>query len=151
MNLKRVKQDLELILPHYQRTRQRQSKSTWLKHTWRTLPDGSFEILLVNYPLPPNARPRRTSLKIEGPKCLYDPTNITGQFHFYRNIWVGDEIQVRIPGQQDWGKLPRIHFQDKQKWFFVCIHPGTVHAKENILSFLRIMELFIINADPRVW
>jgi hypothetical protein len=74
-----------------------------------------------------------------------------GQYHFFRNVWFSKPVEVLIPGTQRYGTLPRLHAKDGAGWFYVCVHPGTVDAKANIVTFLRILELFVRNADPRVW
>lgn len=150
MDIVRVKKDLEVILPDYQRKLQKQGRPAWKRHTWRVNTDGSFEVLLEGYPLPPNARPDRVSLRIEGRKCLYDPAG-PGQYHFFRNVWLSKPVEVLIPGTRQYGPLPRLHSQDPTEWYYLCVHPGTVDAEGNIVNFLRILELFVSNADPRVW
>lgn len=86
MNNVRARKDLEVILPDYQRRLRRAGKPVWRRHTWLVNADGSFDILLEEYPLPPNARPERVALRIEGRKCLYDPAG-RGQYHFHRIVW----------------------------------------------------------------
>ena len=149
MDRKRVNQDFR-ILEDYRQRQLADGKPTWSRHTWKLQGDSAFELFLYDFPLPPNASPRTTHLKIEGRSCLYDPA-WRGGFHFYRNLWLGDEVHVRIPGQKGWGRLPRLHDKDAYGWHFVCVHPGTVRGDENVLSFLRVLELYINNADPRVW
>ena len=150
MNIARVKRDLEVILPDYQRRRRAHGKPTWTRHTWRTFSDGSFEIRLDDFPLPLNARPMKTHVKVEGRKCLYDPAG-DGRYYFYRNVWFGHPIEVRIPYSERWGKLPRLYANDEAGWYYLCVHAGMVDGNENIVTFFRILELFVRNADPRIW
>jgi hypothetical protein len=149
MDRRRVNRDFH-ILDDYRRRQLAAGRPAWSRHTWRILGDSSFELFLYDFPLPPNARPRTTHVKIEGRSSLYDPAG-EGQFHFFRNVWLGNEVKVLIPGQQAWGRLPRLHDQDAQGWFYICVHPGTVRRDENILSLIRVLDLFVLNADPRVW
>jgi|GEM_PF-2982233 len=149
MNVKRANRDLTVVLPAYRERRRRQGRAIWSDHTWRAAPEGGFELLLRNFPLPPNARPRRTHLKIEGRDCLYDSAG-PGMFHYYRNVWLGDAIEIRTPGAANWGALPRLYSPGTGSWRYCCIHPELVDSRTNITTLLRVLELFIINADPRV-
>ena len=149
MDRRRVNADFQ-ILADYRQRQQAAGRSAWSRHTWRILDDSGFELYLYDFPLPSNARPRATHVKLEGRSCLYDPAG-DGQFHFYRNLWLGDKVQVLIPGGTGWGILPRIFKPDSDGWYYLCLHPGKVRGDENVLSFLRILHLYVVNADPHVW
>lgn len=150
MNRQRVNNDFR-ILDVEQRRLRGAGGSVWSRHTWRPLSDSSFELFLFDYVLPAEARPRTTHLKIEGRNNLYDPIG-NGRYYFYRNIWLADRVKVRRPGTRTYGDLPRVFSDpDHDGWHFWCVHPGDVGVRENVLSFLRIVDLFVKNADPNVW
>lgn len=150
MNIQLAKRDLQLLSKERARLQQA-GKPAWSRETWKILSDSSFDIFLFDFPLPANAHPRRVALKIEGRPNLYDPAE-KGLLHFYRNVWVGQAIEVLIPGTRRYGPLPRVHAPSgRDGWRYFCIHPGRAQPEENILSFLRIIALFVKNADPRKW
>lgn len=141
MDIRRRNDDFAILGEH-----KRRGSQEWARHTWSS--DGSA-IFLFGLVLPPNAEPRRIDVKIEVPPNLYDPT--AGGRVFYRNLWVSAPVQVLVPGTRRFGPLPRQFAPDGTHWRFVCIHPGLVPGNENILTFLRVLQLFVRNADPRVW
>jgi len=144
MNVTKANRDFEIL----KRQRRRQANSEaprWSKHTWRRHDDNTFELFLFEYRLPPNARPRTVHLRIEGRKNLYDPAG-DGKLHFYRNVWFSKEVKVPATSGQ-YVRLPRLYDADSKGWFYVCVHPsGQVKPSKNVLSFLRVIDLYVKNA-----
>jgi hypothetical protein len=103
-------------------------------------------IFLRQLVLPPNASVRRTDVRIEAPPDLYDPRP-DGRLVFYRNLWISPGVRLYDQGRRRWFPLPRLHAADADGFAYLCIHPDPIDpdSGKNILHFLRVLDLFLVN------
>jgi len=101
-------------------------------------------IFLRQLALPPTCEIRRTDIKIEAPPNVYEPTG-GSRLIFYRNIWISPGIRLFDRRRRVWVPMPRLHGRDADGFAFLCIHPDSVTSEKNILDFIRVLDLFLLN------
>lgn len=146
MNVARHNFDLRILTSPEEWGRQRFGMSpAWTAVDWKPTAHGGNMIYIRQLVLPPVCSTRRTDVKIEAPPNLYE-TSGTGQYHFYRNIWVAPGLQVWDPRRRLWARFPRLFEETGSDGFaFLCIHPRPASERETILDFLRILDLHLLN------
>jgi hypothetical protein len=143
MNYKLHNQDL--IILQKEATRPRfGNQPGWLRVDWKPTASGGNMIYLRQFVLPPNCSSGRTDIKIEAPPNLYEPAG-GGLLAFYRNLWISPGVQVRDPSGKRWVPMPRLHGRDADGFAYLCLHPDPIRPGKNILDFLRVMDLFLLN------
>lgn len=116
----------------------------WAAVDWAQTPYGGVMIYLRNLVLPPVCSVRLTDAKIEAPPNLYDSVG-NSHYAFYRNIWIVPDLEIWDRNRRRWAPVPRLFRGSEDGFAFLCIHPGNVGEHDNILSFLRILDLHLLN------
>lgn len=143
MNFKLHNKDLQIL--QQVQTKPRFGKSPgWQRVDWKPTEMGGNMIYLRQVLLPPGCSQVRTDIKIEAPPNLYEPTS-GDRLMFYRNIWISPDIKLYDRRKKKQIPIPRLHGKDKDEFAYLCIHPEPIHSSANILDFLRIMDLFMLN------
>ena len=104
-------------------------------------------IFLRGLSLPSICSAARTDIKIEAPPNLYEPVP-SGKLAFYRNIWISPGLQLYDRRSQQWHPLPRLFSGDADGFSYLCLHPDPVAPGKNVLDFIRVIDLFMLN--PRL-
>lgn len=142
MNYKLHNLDLQLL--QQQGSKPRFGKTPgWKTVDWKPTPSGGNMIYLRQVLLPPNCSVERTDIKIEAPPNLYDPTG--DRLIFYRNLWISPNIKLYNHKKRQLVSMPRLHGKDSDGFAYLCLHPDPVSQGTNILDFLRVMDLFLLN------
>ena len=143
MNFKMHNEDLRILQAEAQGTRFGQTPA-WTHVDWKPKSFGGNMIFLRQFALPPQCSVKRTDVKIEAPPNLYEPVR-NGRLVFYRNLWISPGIQVFDPKRGRMVAMPRLYGRDRDGFSYLCLHPDPVESGTNILSFLRIFDLFVAN------
>jgi hypothetical protein len=143
MNFKKHNQDLVILQREAKRARYGQTPG-WMHIDWKLTDAGGNMIFLRQVALPPTCSARRTDIKIETPPNCYEPIG-GGRLVFYRNIWISPEIQLFDRRHRAWVPMPRLHGRDSDGFAYLCIHPDSVTPEKNILDFIRVLDLFLLN------
>jgi len=143
MNVARHNSDLLILQQEAQRPRFGMTPG-WSQVDWMPTSYGGNMVFLRNFVLPPVCEPARTHVKIEAPPNLYEPAT-SGRLHFYRNIWITPNLKVWDGRAKKWYPAPRLSSQDQNGFAYCCIHPGTANETDNVLAFLRILDLHLLN------
>ena len=145
MNVDRHNQDLLILQREAPRPRFNGVSPGWVRVDWRPTPFGGNMVILEKMVLPNTCSLERTDVKIEAPPNLYEPVP-GGGFYFYRNIWIGPNLRVWDHRTRRWHPVPRLHSAPSGSRFaYLCIHPGRALGDANILDFLRILDLHLLN------
>jgi len=142
MNFKLHNQDLKILPQEADKSRFGQTPG-WKKVDWKTTPSGGNMIYLRQVLLPPNCSIEGTDIKIEAPPNVYDP--IGDRLIFYRNLWITLGIKLYDRNKKQLVSMPRLHGKDADGFAYLCLHPDPVRPGTNILDFLRVMDLFLLN------
>ena len=101
-------------------------------------------VYLRQVALPPNCSVERTDIKVEAPPNLYEPVG-GGRLAFYRNLWISPGIQLFDPRRKRMVHMPRLSGRDRDGFAYLCLHPDPVEPGKNVLDFLRVVDLFMLN------
>jgi hypothetical protein len=143
MNIRKHNMDIHIL--QHEASRARFGKIPgWIQVDWKPTDCGGNMIYLRQFALPPSCSQERTDIKIEAPPNLYEPCG-AGRFVFYRNIWITPRLQLFDRRTQRWAAMPRLFSSDTTGFAFLCIHPDSVAWDKNILDFLRVLDLFLLN------
>ena len=143
MNFKLHNQDL-IILQKEARSPRFGRAPGWLRVDWKPTPAGGNMIFLRQLALPLSCSSDRTDVKIEAPPNLYEPVG-NGELAFYRNLWISPGIKVFDKRKKSWAPMPRLHGRDSDGFAYLCLHPDPVRPGKNILDFIRVVDLFLLN------
>lgn len=143
MNWRLHNEDLR-ILQREARGRRFRRVPAWTATDWAPTALGGNMIYLRKVSLPPTCSVQRTDIKIEAPPNLYDPLG-GGKRIFYRNIWISPGIHLFDRRTRRWVPIPRLFGRDSDGFAYLCLHPDPVGSGKNILDFLRVMDLFLLN------
>lgn len=143
MNIKEHNKDLQILVGEGNKPRFGKAPG-WERVDWRPTPQGGNMIYLRRVVLPPHCSMQRTDIKIEAPANLYEPVG-SGLRMFYRNLWISPGIQLWDKRTRRRVPMPRLHGRDGDGFAYLCLHPDPVLPGTNILSFLRVMDLFLLN------
>jgi hypothetical protein len=83
-------------------------------------------------------------VRIEAPPNLYEPAG-GGLLYFYRNVWISAGIQLWDRRRRAWVPMPRLHGRDGDGFAFLCVHADAISPQKNVLDFLRVLDLFLLN------
>lgn len=119
-------------------------RPAWMRVDWQPTVFGGNIIFLRQVVLPHTCSVERTDVKIEAPPNLYHPLR-DGRLVFYRNIWISPDVRFFDKRQRRWVPVPRLQERDGDGFAYLCIHPDPVHPGKNILDFIRVMDLFLLN------
>ena len=146
MNYRRHNEDL-LILQH-EAARPRFGRAPgWGRVDWKPTASGGNMIFLRGLSLPPTCSVARTDIKIEAPPNLYEPVS-RGLLAFYRNLWISPGLRLFDRRSRRWHPMPRLFAEDSDGFSFLCVHPDPVTPGKNVLDFIRVLDLFMLN--PRL-
>jgi hypothetical protein len=145
MNVERHNQDLRILLREAPLPRFGKEPPGWVRVDWKPTALGGNIVILEKMVLPGACSEARTDVKIEAPPNLYEPAP-SGGFYFYRNIWVAPNLKVWDRRNRCWQPVPRLHeATGASRFAYLCIHPGLASGEANILDFLRILDLHLLN------
>lgn len=116
----------------------------WTRVDWKPTPSGGNIVFLRRFALPPTCSAPHTDVKIEAPPNLYESVG-RGQLMFYRNLWISPDIRLFDRKSRQWLNMPRLHGCDADGFAYLCLHPDPVKPGKNILDFLRVLDLFLLN------
>lgn len=142
MNFKLHNEDLRILQAEGRRARFGRAPA-WTTVDWKPTRSGGNMIFLRQFSLP-NCSVVRTDVKIEAPPNLYEPVG-GGLLAFYRNLWISPGIQIWDPRRRCWARMPRLFGRDSDGFAYLCLHPDPVRPGKNILDFLRVVDLFLMN------
>jgi hypothetical protein len=116
----------------------------WVRVDWSPTNCGGNMIYLRQVSLPPSCSVERTDVKIEAPPNLYEPAG-DGLLFFYRNIWISPGIRLLDHRRRRSVQMPRLFHRDADGFAYLCLHPDPVTPEKNVLDFVRVMDLFLLN------
>jgi hypothetical protein len=143
MNYRKHNQDLKILQTEAQRTRFKKTPA-WTRVDWKPTELGGNMIYLRQVALPPNCSVERTDMKIEAPPNLYEPAG-HGLHIFYRNLWIDPRIRMFDTRGRRWVPMPRLFGAGQDGFGYLCVHPDPVTPDKNILDFIRVVDLFLLN------
>jgi hypothetical protein len=111
---------------------------------WKPTEFGGNLIYLRQVVLPPHCSVERTDMRIEAPPNLYEPVG-RGRLAFYRNLWISPGIQLFDRKSRKMVGMPRLYGRDGDGFSYLCLHPEPVKPGKNILDFIRVVDLFLLN------
>jgi hypothetical protein len=143
MNFTLHNQDLRILqaeakTPRFGRT------PAWMQVDWKPTHSGGNMIYLRQLTLPLHCSVERTDIKIEAPPNLYEPVG-RGRLAFYRNLWISPGIRLFDRKRRRMVGMPRLFGRDADGFAFLCLHPDPVEPGKNILDFIRVVDLFLLN------
>jgi hypothetical protein len=116
----------------------------WTQVDWKPTRSGGNMIYLRQLALPPHCSAERTDVKIEAPANLYEPVR-RGRLAFYRNLWISPGIRLFDRRSGRMVDMPRLAGRDTDGFAYLCLHPDPVEPGKNILDFIRVVDLFLLN------
>lgn len=143
MNFKLHNQDLVILQKEAKAPRFGRAPG-WTRVDWKPTASGGNMIYLRQVALPRSCSVERTDIKIEAPPNLYEPVR-NGLLGFYRNLWISPDIRVFDKRSNRWVPMPRLNSRDADGFAYLCLHPDTVRPGKNVLDFIRVMDLFLLN------
>lgn len=143
MNFKLHNQDLRILQTEATKPRFGRSPA-WMQVDWKATRSGGNMIYLRQVVLPPNCSVERTDMKIEAPPNLYEPVG-GERLAFYRNFWISPGIQLFDRKRRRMVGMPRLFGHDADGFSYLCLHPDPVESGKNILDFIRVVDLFLLN------
>lgn len=145
MNIERHNHDLRILLREAALPRFGKKPPGWVRVDWKPTPHGGNIVILAQMVLPGVCSVARTDVRIEAPPNLYESAP-SGGVYFYRNIWVAPNLKVWDRSKRCWQPMPRLHEATPGSRFaYLCLHPGLAAGESNILDFLRIFDLHVLN------
>jgi hypothetical protein len=143
MNFRKHNQDLKILQIEGRRARFGKTPG-WAGVDWKPTPLGGNIVFLRQVTLPPTCSVPRTDFKIEAPPNLYEPA-ANGLLMFYRNLWISPGIRLWHARTRRWEPMPRLFGGDGDGFGYLCVHPDPVTPEKNILDFIRVVDLFLLN------
>ena len=143
MNFQKHNQDLKILQLEGRRSRFGKTPG-WTGVDWKPTRLGGNVIFLRQVALPPTCSVQRTDIKIEAPPNLYEPAG-NGLLVFYRNLWISPGVRLWQARARSWEPMPRLFDGDGDGFGFLCVHPDPVSAEKNILDFIRVVDLYLLN------
>lgn len=143
MNYKLHNEDLR-ILQAEGPTRRFGRAPGWTWVDWMPPRSGGNMIYLRQVVLPPHCSVERTDIKIEAPANLYEPVG-GNRLAFYRNLWISPGIQMFDRKRRRMVGMPRLFGHDADGFSYLCLHPDPVEPGKNVLDFIRVVDLFLLN------
>jgi hypothetical protein len=147
MNYRLANQDLRILQAEAPRQRFGLVPG-FVRVDWKPAACGGNMIYLRQLALPDTCSVRRTDVKLEAPPNLYEPAG-DGRLVFYRNVWISPGIKLLDRRKGIWIPVPRLFRRDGDGFAYLCIHPDPVMPGKNILDFIRVMDLFLLNPGFR--